>query len=164
MTISDALPGEGAQDLDLLAVGGAERRHDATRHRREIVEPGLVARSLRTARACHGGPPCQRRPGSMPRMHVLRDRPPRLERRLLGDDRDALRQRVGGTSQARRTRSRRPELALVRSMRPRRGSCPRVDLPAPFSPTSAWTVPRSDVQVDAAQRLDRCRNRFDDRH
>ena len=87
---------------------------------------------------------------------VLGDRQVGEERRLLvdrGDPERSARDRVD------RGRRRRPWTSIV----PSSGrwapvmTLISVDLPAPFSPTSAWTSPASQVERDPLERLDAAR-------
>ena len=96
-----------------------------------------------------------------------RQAPPRLqaERDVLGDGQVGEERRLlvdrGDPERAGADAGRCPR-PLGRGPRasPRRARCApvmtlmSVDLPAPFSPTSAWTSPRAEVEGDAPQRLD----------
>ena len=127
---------ERAEDLDLLLVGDAE-----------AADPGVAGDPKRSTRrqlrrsGCASAAVDER---AVPRLDaeedVLHHRHVRRERQLLGDERDAVGR---APREAIRTGPPRPSRRIRPSVgRDRAGDIfPTVDLPAPFSPTSACTVP-----------------------
>ena len=131
------LAGERPQDLDLLLFGDRTGRPTTARPRGR-TRPDRPAPSKRSASGAAVDEPGPPRLGA--EEDVLDDGQPRDEGHFLGDDRDAAHQRLAGRPE----RHRRPpqdQVALVRGNTPAM-ILPSVDLPAPFSPTKAWTVPR----------------------
>ena len=116
------------------------------RHRRRRPARRAAPRTARaiSARRRNG------RPRSRPRNTLSATIELGNERELLVDDADAAPadgQRIAGRRAARRRARRRP--ASARTAPPR--ILMRVDLPAPFSPTSACISPACELEVDAVQ-------------
>ena len=141
MTTSRASPRDRAQDLDLLLVGDSERcaraRSAGSSSSASSTSCGVAAAQRAPRRTSPS------RAALDAEEDVLEDRAVRDERRLLGDDRHAVARAHPAASGSRRV-ARRP------AARPSSGRCtpatilPSVDLPAPFSPTRPWIVPRCD--------------------
>ena len=135
---------ERAEDLDLLLLGGAQPA-GGQRRRAGRSRPTRRARSYASVEL---PVPEERRP---PRLDaeedVLGDRQLRDDGRLLRDRGHLVLERLA-------RRAERDLLPVQQHRARRRGASapatirPSVDLPAPFSPTSAWTEPRATESGD----------------
>ncbi len=129
------VPGDRAEDLDLLLLGGAERAHD-----RQRVEPEArpLVQLVETA-ANLAGADDARGVRLDPEHHVLDHGARRHERDLLGDRRDARVECVARSVEG-DVAAVDEQLALVGRVTPPI-TFDSVDFPAPFSPTRPWTCP-----------------------
>ena len=140
---------ERLRDLEQLPIGDAEASHRACPDRcRPRTPRGSARLSVRIARQSTRRP---RLRGCRPAKTFSRDRQIRKDRRLLvhRDDPESVRcLRIADLDQlpSIRSRPRRPGRLPVRILT-------SVDLPAPFSPTSACTVPALDREADISERL-----------
>ena len=119
----------------------------AADQRERLAARALGARASRSARSGRGQP---RRGKPCGEADVLGDRHPFDQAEILMDEGDRLAlaaRRRGGDRARRRSRPRR---CRRRTMPPR--ILIRVDLPAPFSPSSATISPRRDVEAHALER------------
>ena len=131
---------DGLGDLDDLLVGdrearapgGAGRCATPSRSKRRSASAYIAARSMRRPRAER----------LAAHEDVLGDREVGEERRLLVDHRDAGGLGLGGGARSRRARRRAGTSPPSRRWTPAT-ILTSVDLPAPFSPTSAWIEPAS---------------------
>ena len=131
-------------DREAAAPGGAGRCATPSRCEEAPASAYIAARSIRR-------PPPQRLAAHE---DVLGDREVGEERRLLVDHRDAGGLGLGGRAEVDVLAAGSRSVPASRRWTPAT-ILTSVDLPAPFSPTSAWIEPRLDAQRAGAQRHDR---------
>ena len=149
MTIRRELHRERAGDLHHLLLGDGEVAHQRHRIARRARCAAVIAR---VSAAMRRQLTKKLRARLAADEDVLGDRHVRGERELLVDRDDAELLRVVRAGERNRPRRRSRSCRHPAARAPDR-ILRSVDLPAPFSPSSAWISPGADLEIDVVERL-----------